>query len=320
MNRPPKALFLGLVALIALAYFFFANGLAYADLLYVANNANNTVDVIDPNGQASVFASTGLSGPFGLAFDSSGNLYVGNFNNNTVEKFNSGGQGTVFANSLMDGPAGMAFDTNGNLYVASLNEPQLPFVGSIAKFDSTGHGTVFTDSTRFNSGLHNPYGLAIDNNGFLYSANVEGDNIVKYDRFGTATIFATSSLNHPTGIAFDKNGNLYVSNFGDQFDGFGPPNGGTIVKFDSQGNGTLFASGLNGPIGLAFDSVGTLYGAMALDNTIEKFDSSGNGTVFASGLDTPLLIAFQVPEPATWILVVLGGGVVFASRYKRFGI
>ena len=44
-----------------------------------------------------VFASTGLNGPVGLAFDASGNLFVANSGDNTIEKFAPNGVGTVFA-------------------------------------------------------------------------------------------------------------------------------------------------------------------------------------------------------------------------------
>ena len=47
----------------------------------------------------------------------------------------------------------------------------------------------------------------------------------------------------------------------------------TIVKFDSNGNGSVFAnSGLNQPRELAFDSSGNLYAANYGNSTIVKFD------------------------------------------------
>jgi hypothetical protein len=46
---------------------------------------------------------------------------------------------------------------------------------------------------------------------------------------------------------------------------------------------------------VAFDSSGNLYAANWGNNTIEKFDSAGNGTVFAnSGLSGPTFIAVQL--------------------------
>ena len=46
-----------------------------AAILYVSNAGNNTIEKFTSGGIGSVFASTGLSQPFGLAFDSEGNLY-----------------------------------------------------------------------------------------------------------------------------------------------------------------------------------------------------------------------------------------------------
>lgn len=68
---------------------------------------------------------------------------------------------------------------------------------------------------------------------------------------------------------------------------------GTVEKFDSSGNPTIFASGLSSPTGLAFDSAGNLYVANAGNGTIQKFDSTGNGSVFASGLNNPAGLAFD---------------------------
>jgi len=49
--------------------------------------------------------------------------------------------------------------------------------------------------------------------------------------------------------------------------------------------------------------------------TIEKFDSSGHGSIFAnSGLSGPTYIAIQTPEPATLLLLTLGGLTVLRKR------
>jgi sugar lactone lactonase YvrE len=83
---------------------------------------------------------------------------------------------------------------------------------------------------------------------------------------------------------------LYVANV----------NGDSIVKLDSSGNQTVFASGnhIQMPFGLAFDSAGSLYVASAINNTIVKLDASGNQTVFASGgsLQGPSGLAFDAND------------------------
>src|ERR1700692_4293764 len=91
-----------------------------ASNLYVSNDGNNTIEQFTPAGVASVFTSTGVNRPTGLAFDSAGNLYAGNLGTNTIEEFTPGGVGSVFANTGtgFNGPLGLAFDSAGNLYAA----------------------------------------------------------------------------------------------------------------------------------------------------------------------------------------------------------
>lgn len=77
--------------------------------------------------------------------------------------------------------------------------------------------------------------------------------------------------------------NIYVSDYG----------AGTIETFDSNGHGSIFASGLDDPAGLAFDSSGNLYVANSGSGTIEKFNSIGSESVFALGLNDPTGISFD---------------------------
>src|SRR5206468_5456282 len=79
-----------------------------ADTLYVANYSNNTIEEFTAGGVGSVFASTGLSNPNGLAFDSTGNLYVAN-GDSTIKKFTTAGVGSVFASIGSGGQRGPAF-------------------------------------------------------------------------------------------------------------------------------------------------------------------------------------------------------------------
>ena len=81
--------------------------------LYVANFGNNTIEKFTPGGSGSVFASSGLSNPVGLAFDSAGILYAANFGNNTIREFSSSGTDLgIFADSSdgLNEPVFLAFD------------------------------------------------------------------------------------------------------------------------------------------------------------------------------------------------------------------
>ena len=71
-----------------------------------------SVTVGRTGGVGSVFATTTLPDPYGLAFDSAGNLYVSNYGNNTIQQFSSTGTDLgVFADSSdgLNGPVGLAF-------------------------------------------------------------------------------------------------------------------------------------------------------------------------------------------------------------------
>ena len=113
--------------------------------LYVANYGNNTIEKFTPGGVSSVFASSGLSNPYGIAFDSAGNLYASNYSNATIEKFTPGGVGSVFASTGLNGPTGLAFDSAGILYVGNRT------ANTIEKFSSTGTDLGVFASTGVNT-------------------------------------------------------------------------------------------------------------------------------------------------------------------------
>ena len=71
------------------------------------------------NSSSSIFAA-GFNGPWGVAFDTSGNLYVANSGSvsSTVSKVTPAGVVSTFASGF-NHPMGLAFDTSGNLYVAN---------------------------------------------------------------------------------------------------------------------------------------------------------------------------------------------------------
>jgi len=124
-----------------------------ADSIYVSYTAGNyAIERFRPDGVGSVFASTGLNAPTGLAFDGAGNLYAANYGNNTIERFTPGGVGSVFASTGLIKPEGLAFDRAGNLYVANVGSYSGQRNHSfIEKFTPDGIGSVFA-----NTGLNTP--------------------------------------------------------------------------------------------------------------------------------------------------------------------
>ena len=53
------------------------------------------------------------------------------------------------------------------------------------------------------------------------------------------------------------------------------------------------------------------------EEKIVKFDSEGNGSVFASCDGGPWGITVQIPEPASAILMIVGAGILRLSHRKR---
>ena len=89
---------LGQLALGLLVLFAGSASLPAVDLLYVTLS-DNTVASYDTTGNngtvisasKAIFTSTNISNPWGLSFNSSGNLYAANFNDNTVSMYNPAG-------------------------------------------------------------------------------------------------------------------------------------------------------------------------------------------------------------------------------------
>ena len=154
--------------------------------------SGNTIEKFTPGGVGSVFASTGVNGPVGLAFDAAGNLYVANNIGNTIEKFTPGGVGSVFASMGVNHPYGLAFDLAGNLYVAN-NPGTGPLPGddnTIEKFTPGGVGSVFAN---FGPGINDgPTGLVFDSVGNLY-VNINDHSLIeKFTPDGVGSDFATN--------------------------------------------------------------------------------------------------------------------------------
>ncbi|MGA2244575.1 MAG: hypothetical protein ABSH48_06235 [Verrucomicrobiota bacterium] len=267
------------------ARFFDPSGVAVdgAGNIYVADSGNNIIRKVTPDGVVMTLAgSVGVFGsadgtnttalfdnPSGVAVDSAGNVYVADTYNCTIRRVTPGGVVTTLAGNagqpgsadgtndtaLFNFPRGVAVDGVGNVYVADSGNNTIRKVttngvvttlagkaGQSGSADGTGSGALF----------FYPAGVAVDDAGHLYVADLNNNTIRKVTPLGAVTTLA--------GLP--------------QFDHFGTPIGGSA---DGTGTNALF----DYPSGLGVDSLGNVYVADTGNSTIRQITTNGVVTTLA---------------------------------------
>jgi hypothetical protein len=209
------------------------------------------------SGEIELFAS-GLWGPFGMAFDASGNLFVANEGDggggDRVDVIAPDGTVAIFASGFL-GVSGAVFNSLGELFVSDDTD-------RIFKIDGYESYTVFIDET---IGLQNPNAIAFDSADNLYAVSA-GGFVSKFDPTGAVIElnFATG-LDTPEAIVMDEaNNRFFVSDMS-----------GDVYSVDlSSGAMSLYAStGAWTDGGLAMDAGGNLFYSAMNKNQVLKIDA-----------------------------------------------
>ena len=227
-------------------------------------------------------------------------------------------------NGSLNSPRDLAVDASGNLFIADQDNHRVRRVDATTGVIETVAGVGFPDF--FGDGgpavvaaLFNPYGVAIDTDGYLYIADFGNQRIRRIDSdsgvietvagsgdigpgsggFSSDGEAATGArLNFPTGVDVDPFGNIFIA---DHFNHrIRRVDGATGVITTVAGNGTLSfsgdggpatSSGLNHPSGVTVDTLGNVFIADRFNHRVRRVDGTtglietvaGNGTPGFSG-------------------------------------
>src|SRR5437762_622934 len=272
-----------------------------------------------------------LAGPAGVAVDGAGNLFIADEFNRRVRRvdaatqvittvagngtFGFSGDGGPATSAELDGPTGVAVDSAGNLFIADnfnlrirrvdAGTQVINTVAGNGTFDFSGDGGPATSAQ-----LNAPTGVAVDNTGNLFIADMRNARIRRVDAAtqgittvaGTGTVAysqdgapATSAeLYAPYDSAVDPAGNLFIA------DGFpvgtagdnrirrvdaatqimttaaGKPGANDCSKcitFSGDG-GAATSAQLYEPLGVALDGAGNLFIADTYNERIRRVDAA----------------------------------------------
>ena len=258
--------------------------------IYVSDTYNYRITLYSENANGSATfnsyitepypAEGGFDAPFGVAYDSSGNLYVVDHFNSRAEEFDSAGNyvGEVGGAGV---PLG-SFNFPRGILVIPSTSPK--WAGDIMVCDSENHRMQIFAPGSFTPGGYDtqpvghlapigttflrPQQISIDpTNGSLWAADTNHGRILNVDLNGNQLhVWNAAGNSRPAGVIADSAGNVYVT--GTNLSKYSPS--GTLLQViapNGSGPGQV-----RGPDGMAIDSTGTvLYAADTLNNRVDEF-------------------------------------------------
>jgi predicted membrane-bound mannosyltransferase/DNA-binding beta-propeller fold protein YncE len=185
-------------------------------------------------------------------------------------------------------PRNVAVAPDGSLYVADSGNHRIQHLttdGQVLQIWGRFADSAVTPGGAPLGTFYEPWGIAVDGEGFVYVADTwnhriqkfsaQGDFILQWGYFGQGE--TSTAFWGPRDIAIDKEGRVYVTDTGNK----------RIVIFDSEGNfisefGSpgLLAGQFDEPVGIALDTEGNIYIADTWNQRIQVFSPGDDGLGF----------------------------------------
>ncbi len=280
--------------------------------VYVADGDNHRVRKITPAGTITTFAGTGLPGsagdggpatsamlnvPFGLVFDSSGNLLIAEFRNHRVRKVTPagtistvagsgapgyGGDGGQAAAARLNNPTGVGVDQSGNILIADYGNSRIRMVtptGIISTVAGNGQSPSSGDNGLATSAGMLPIDVSGAGSDVFYVADTNGR--IRKVSGGIVTTLAQTNVQ---GVSTDATGNVVACT------------GFRVVKILATGVVSTLAG--NGQPGFSGDAGPALNASIACRRAV--FDSQGN-LVIGDGPNARVRKVTYTPIPSVTV-------------------
>ncbi len=249
--------------------------------------------------------SNAVSDPWGMAFDSSGDLWVASKTTGLVAEYTPAqlAQSGAPLPALMitsnggslEQPTALAFDPAGNLWVANTPSFTTPNSGWLVEYTAAQLAQLSTNdsptpaitiSSDGSGGIGAPDGISFDSGGNLWVANYTGSN-------GNGS------------VAEFTHGQLAVS---------GSPTPVTLIAANAAG------SNLSGPAGLVITPPPPGYWLVAADGGIFSFgDANFYGSTGGMTLNKPIVGMAATPDGKGYWLVAADGGIFSFGNANFYG-
>ncbi len=293
--------------------------------IYIVDNGNKRIVVLNPDGTASTSYSVAPAAPYGLAISPAGDIYITVIDSNSglgsVLVLNPDGTAsTTFGSGILNYPTDIIFSQTGEIYVANTNSGTPLFAFNADGTASTTFGPVSyipyafgvtiapshefyisdtyscriivlnpdgTASTTFNNSVC-PITTNFRDTGEVYVLDSLNNQIVVLNPDGTAsTTFSSLGLSAPNDMFISPIGEMYISD----------SNNNRIVILNPDGTAsTTYTNTIPGsfgaPFGTVHDSQGNIYVSDQRLGNIQKFDSLGE---FILSFDTAGPAALTLP-------------------------